>query len=195
MKNRVLVSLASKLAHSSTSSRRMPGSSRSFFFAAFESWIPACAGMTSKRLAGMTSRRIFALLLALASMQVLAIDPLPFKDAAEEARFRALAAELRCVLCQNQSLADSNAGIAQDLRKEVFGLMREGKTDEEIKVFLTERYSDFVLYKPRMEPRTWLIWFGPAAVLLAGAVAVVVIVRRRARSAPAQIAPAPEEDW
>jgi cytochrome c-type biogenesis protein CcmH len=154
-------------------------------------WIPACAGMTSLK------RAVVALgfVLVLLAQSALAIDPLPFKDAAEEARFRALAAELRCVLCQNQSLADSNAGIAQDLRKEVFGLMREGKTDEEIKVFLTERYSDFVLYKPRMEPRTWLIWFGPAAVLLAGAVAVVVIVRRRARSAPAQIAPAPEEDW
>ena len=151
--------------------------------------------MTSKSFAGMTGKCVLALMLALASLQALAIDPLPFKDAAEEARFRALAAELRCVLCQNQSLADSNAGIAQDLRKEVFGLMREGKSDEEIKVFLTERYSDFVLYKPRMEPRTWLIWFGPALVLLAGAVAVWVIVRRRARSAPAQIAPAPEEDW
>jgi cytochrome c-type biogenesis protein CcmH len=138
---------------------------------------------------------VFAFALAVASLPALAIDPLPFKDAAEEARFRALAAELRCVLCQNQSLADSNAGIAQDLRKEVFGLMREGKSDEEIKVFLTERYSEFVLYKPRMEPRTWLIWFGPALVLLAGAVAVVVIVRRRARSAPPQMAPAPEEDW
>ena len=94
----------------------------------------------------MTSKCVFAVLLALASLQAVAIDPLPFKDAAEEARFRALAAELRCVLCQNQSLADSNAAIAQDLRKEVFGLMREGKSDEEIKSFLTERYTDFVLY-------------------------------------------------
>jgi cytochrome c-type biogenesis protein CcmH len=147
----------------------------------------------------MTKVKRFAVVLALAvaffAQSVLAIDPLPFKDAAEEARFRALAAELRCVLCQNQSLADSNAAIAQDLRKEVFGLMREGKSDEEIKTFLTERYTDFVLYKPRMEPRTWLIWFGPAAVLLAGAITVIVIVRRRARSAPPQVTPAPEEDW
>ena len=137
-----------------------------------------------------------ALLLALCCVgAALAIDPLPFADAAEEARFRALAAELRCVLCQNQSLADSNAGIAQDLRKEVFALMRDGKSDEEIKTFLTERYSDFVLYKPRVTPRTWLIWFGPAAVLLAGAIAVIVIVRRRARSAPPQAAATPDEEW
>ena len=112
-----------------------------------------------------------------------AIDPMPFKDAAEEARFRALAAELRCVLCQNQSLADSNAGIAQDLRKEVFELMRAGKSDDEIKAFLTERYSEFVLYKPPVTTRTAVIWFGPALVLLAGALAVVVIVRRRSRAA------------
>jgi cytochrome c-type biogenesis protein CcmH len=124
-----------------------------------------------------------------------AIDPMPFKDAAEEARFRALASELRCVLCQNQSLADSNAGIAQDLRREVFELMRQGKTDDQIKAFLTERYTDFVLYKPRTSGRTLLIWLGPAAVLLAGAATVLVIVRRRARNAGPQVAPAPEEDW
>ena len=135
------------------------------------------------------------LALLLFASSAFAIDPLPFADAAEEARFRALAAELRCVLCQNQSLADSNAGIAQDLRKEVFALMREGKSDEEIKTFLTERYSDFVLYKPRVTPRTWLIWFGPAAVLLAGAIAVIVIVRRRARSAPPPAAATPDEEW
>jgi cytochrome c-type biogenesis protein CcmH len=137
---------------------------------------------------------LFVVALVLAGLAH-AIDPMPFKDAAEEARFRALAAELRCVLCQNQSLADSNAAIAQDLRREVFDLMREGKTDEEIKTFLTERYTDFVLYKPRASGRTLLVWIGPAIVLLAGAVAVAVIVRRRARSAGPQVAPAPEEDW
>ena len=144
---------------------------------------------------GFVRGLVIGVLLAMVSTASLAIDPLPFNDAAEEARFRSLAAELRCVLCQNQSLADSNAGIAQDLRKEVFALMRAGKSDEDIKTFLTERYTDFVLYKPRMEPRTWLIWFGPGAVLLAGAIALIVIVRRRARSVSAQALPAPEEEW
>ena len=78
-------------------------------------------------------RKRWLALLALLPLVASAIDPLPFADAAEEARFRALASELRCVLCQNQSLADSNAGIAQDLRKEVFELMRQGRSDEEIK--------------------------------------------------------------
>ena len=123
-----------------------------------------------------------------------AIDPLPFENAAEEARFRALAAELRCVMCQNQSLADSSAMIAQDLRRDVFELMREGRSDEEIKHFLTDRYGEFVLYKPPMHGRTFLLWFGPLLVLLGGAVAVFVIVRKRAASAP-PTPPASGEDW
>jgi cytochrome c-type biogenesis protein CcmH len=139
-------------------------------------------------------RPAFALLLLCATASAFAIDPMPFRDAEEEARFRALAAELRCVLCQNQSLADSNAAIAQDLRKQVFDLMREGRSDEEIKTYLTERYTDFVLYKPRLQSRTLLIWFAPAAVLLAGAIAVAVIVRRRARLAVATNSLRPEED-
>lgn len=109
-----------------------------------------------------------------------AIEPLPFRDAAEEARFRALAAELRCVMCQNQSLADSNAMIASDLRREVLDLMQQGKSDQEIKDFLVERYTDFVLYRPPVRSDTLLLWLGPGVVLVAGLVAVIVIVRRRA---------------
>ena len=105
--------------------------------------------------------------------------PLRFTDPAEEARFHALAAELRCVMCQNQSLADSNALIALELRREVLDLMRAGKSDGQVKQFLVQRYGEFVLYKPRVEGRTWLLWLGPALVLLAGAVLVVVLVRRK----------------
>lgn len=125
------------------------------------------------------TRFLLALLLALAAGHSLAIEPLPYRDAAEEARFRALIAELRCVMCQSQSLADSNSMIAVDLRREVLDLMQQGKTDAEIKDFLVERYTDFVLYRPPMRPDTLLLWFGPGVVLLAGLVAVVVIVRRR----------------
>lgn len=105
--------------------------------------------------------------------------PLQFRDAAEEARFHALASELRCVMCQNQSLADSNALIALQLRREVLGLMREGRSDAEIKDYLVERYSEFVLYQPKVEGRTWLLWLGPALLLLVGAGVVVAIVRKR----------------
>jgi len=117
--------------------------------------------------------------------------PLEFRDAGEEARFRALTEQLRCVMCQNQSLADSNALIAKDLRREVLGLMREGKSDEQIKSFLVARYTDFVLYQPRVAPTTWLLWFGPLLLLAAGAAVVAGIVRRHGRGAPPT---APEND-
>ncbi len=138
------------------------------------------------------------LLLLLSSGAALAIDPLPFRDAAEEERFRALTAELRCVMCQNQSLADSNAGIAGDLRREVLDLMQSGKTDDEIKAFLVERYTDFVLYNPPMRPDTLLLWLGPGVILLTGAIAVVVIIRRRAAALPKGAGPADDsrsEEW
>jgi cytochrome c-type biogenesis protein CcmH len=140
-------------------------------------------------------RRLLLALLLACSTTAVALDPFDFRDAAEEARFRALAHELRCVMCQNQSLADSNAQIAQDLRRQVLTLMREGKSDEEIKRFLVERYSEFVLYKPPVTPATWLLWFGPALVLLGGIVAVTAIVRRRAKQLPPPTPADDEQEW
>ena len=145
-------------------------------------------------------RLVLALLLWLATLPAFAqanqqadAAPLQFRDTSEEARFHALAAELRCVMCQNQSLADSNALIALSLRREVLDLMRAGQSDAQIKDFLVQRYGEFVLYKPRVEGRTWLLWLGPAAILLAGAALVVVLVRRR----PAQAIPRNDEpqEW
>jgi cytochrome c-type biogenesis protein CcmH len=138
--------------------------------------------------------RSVALALLLFAGAVAAVDPMPFRDAAEEARFRALTAELRCVMCQNQSLADSSAPIARDLRREVFDLMREGRSDEEIKAFLVERYTDFVLYKPPLNDRTWWLWFAPVLILVAGAATVATIVRRRAKATTAS-KPEPEDAW
>jgi cytochrome c-type biogenesis protein CcmH len=108
-----------------------------------------------------------------------AVDPLPFADRAEEVRFQNLAHELRCVQCQNNSLADSDGMIARDVRHEVFRLMREGMTDDQIKNFLVERYGDFVLFKPRVEPLTYVLWFGPALLLLVGAIGGIIMFRRR----------------
>ena len=117
---------------------------------------------------------------SLAQAQVSDSTPLVFHDRAEEQRFRSLVTELRCVMCQNQSLADSNAMVAHDLRREVLALMRQGKTDAQIQDYLVARYGEFVLYKPRIEGRTWLLWFGPALLLLAGGFVVAHVVRRHA---------------
>ncbi|WP_238481032.1 cytochrome c-type biogenesis protein [Dyella telluris] len=128
-----------------------------------------------------------------------AIDPLPFKNHAEEVRFQNLTRELRCLVCQNENLADSNADLARDLRHEVFNLMQQGKSDDEIKQYLVDRYSDFVLYDPPVKGGTLLLWFGPLVILLAGAAVVVVTVRRRVRAAPVATVddkPAEEgDDW
>ncbi|MEB1530014.1 cytochrome c-type biogenesis protein [Xanthomonas sp. WHRI 7945] len=120
--------------------------------------------------------------------------PLAYRSAAEEARFHALTAELRCVQCQNQSLADSHAQIALDLRREVLQLMQQGQSDAQIKRFLVDRYGEFVLYRPQVESRTWLLWFGPLALLGAGALLLVWVVRRRA---PVDAAPPAqdEQEW
>jgi len=149
--------------------------------------------------ATLVARFLLATLLALSTFAH-AIEPLPFKDHAEELRFQALTKQLRCLVCQNESLADSQAPLAADLRHDVFEQMQAGKSDEEIKRWLTARYSDFVLYDPPLHAATWLLWFGPALALIAGAGAIFVIVRKRARLAtstgttPARAADA-EDDW
>ena len=134
----------------------------------------------------MKALLITLLLACIAPVFAQAVDPAPleFRDQAEARRFHALTAELRCVKCQNQSLADSNAQIAHDLRREVLDLMREGRNDAEVKDFLVARYGEFVLYRPRVEGATWLLWFGPALLVLVGGCVVARIVRRRANVAP-----------
>ena len=123
-------------------------------------------------------------------------QPLEFRDRAEERRFHDLTVELRCVMCQNQSLADSDAPIAHDLRREVFNLMREGRSDAEIKAFLVERYGEFVLYRPPFAGNTALLWIAPALILLGGLAVLVVVVRRRASANRAAVDPADEgQEW
>lgn len=130
---------------------------------------------------------------SLAFAQVSDTTPLQFRSTAEETRFHQLAAELRCVMCQNQSLADSNAQIAQDLRREVLALMHQGKDDAEIKRFLVDRYGEFVLYRPQVSSSTWLLWFGPLLLLAGGVVVVWRIIM--ARRGPAGVSHDDGQEW
>ena len=106
----------------------------------------------------------------------------------DEARYRALISELRCMVCQNQSIAESNAPLADDLRQQVRAQIAAGRSDAEIIEFLTARYGDYVRYRPAFKGKTLLLWLGPFALLVvAGTVAAVFV--RRSRTAPAQAAP------
>jgi cytochrome c-type biogenesis protein CcmH len=106
-----------------------------------------------------------------------------FEDPAQQARYERLIRDLRCLVCRSESIADSNAMLAADLRREVESLMRAGKTDDEIHAFMTERYGDFVLLRPPVAPRTWLLWAAPALFVAAGLALVVVVIRRRSDAA------------
>uniref|UniRef100_UPI003F7E5ECC cytochrome c-type biogenesis protein n=1 Tax=Xanthomonas sp. 0924 TaxID=2835534 RepID=UPI003F7E5ECC len=123
-----------------------------------------------------------------------AVDPLPFKNRSDEARYQRLTAQLRCLVCQNENLADSNAELARDLRHQVFAQLQAGRSDAQIKQYMVDRYSDFVLYDPPVKRGTWLLWFGPLLLLGAGAGVVIHTVRKRAR-AGTPVAPQPEEEW
>jgi cytochrome c-type biogenesis protein CcmH len=103
------------------------------------------------------------------------------EDPVVEQRMINIAEELRCLVCQNESLAASRADLAEDLRREVRELIRQGKTDQEVKDFLVSRYGDFVLYRPPVKPTTWLLWAGPFVFVAIGLAALLVFLRRRSR--------------
>ena len=131
----------------------------------------------------MTRLRFFALLLicVLASFVMAQVqeEEVPSDDPVIEARLANLSKELRCLQCQNQTLADSPAGLAADLRREIRVQMKAGKSDQEVIAFLTQRYGDFILYKPRVTFTTYLLWFGPFVLLLGGLYVLFVYIKRR----------------
>jgi cytochrome c-type biogenesis protein CcmH len=138
--------------------------------------------------------RIIVLLCALIPSFAWGIDTEPaFDDPTLQARYEHLTNELRCLVCQNQSIADSNAGLAADLRRELRELLAAGKSDAEVLKFMTDRYGDFVLYRPPVVPRTWLLWGAPAILLILGLGAAVRVIRRRSRL-PIDEASDPESD-
>jgi cytochrome c-type biogenesis protein CcmH len=124
---------------------------------------------------------LVALLCGLAG-SALAIDTAPaFDDAAMQARYDHLIRELRCVQCRSQSIADSNVGLAADLRRQVRELMAAGKSDQEILDYMTDRYGDYILYTPPIKPSTWVLWSAPALLVLIGGIAAAVVISRKSR--------------
>ena len=130
--------------------------------------------------------RVSVLLIALglllvpvmAPVEALAVEPLRFTSDEQEQRFKDLILELRCAVCQNQSLADSDAPLAHDLRQEIHDMMMDGQSDEQIRGFLVDRYGDFVLYRPAIGGNTLLLWLAPGLLLLGGGAVVAYSVRR-----------------
>ncbi len=137
----------------------------------------------------------------LALLAFLALSPLAsavdsgqrFADPVEQSRYERVIRDLRCLVCRSESIADSNAPLAADLRREVETLIRAGRSDEEIYDFMTERYGDFILLQPPVAPRTWLLWAAPVLFLAGGLAVVLAVVRRRARAASENPATLDEE--
>lgn len=120
------------------------------------------------------------LLLVFASMSLNAKEAAPLaQDEATEQRLVAISSELRCLVCQNESLSGSQAELASDLRREIRTLIRDGRSDSEIMDFMVSRYGDFVRYRPPLKASTWLLWFGPALLLIGGVAGLLLFLRRR----------------
>lgn len=114
-------------------------------------------------------------------------------DPALEARMVRITTELRCLVCQNQTIADSHSGLAEDLRQQVREMLQRGASDQQVVNYMTARYGDFVLYRPPLKSSTLLLWFGPAVLLLAGVLTLVIVLRRRSRLADDQFESDPPE--
>jgi cytochrome c-type biogenesis protein CcmH len=127
---------------------------------------------------------LLMLVLILFSGKSAAVDFRQLENPEQQAAYESLTSELRCLVCQNQTIKDSNAELASDLRRQVYEMLQQGKTKEEIVVFMTDRYGDFVLYNPPFKIITGLLWLGPAFFLLIGLATILFIVRRQ-RSTPA----------
>ena len=129
-------------------------------------------------------RRLLIVAALLTSLPLQArVEVAQFEDPQQEQRYRRLINELRCLVCQNQNLADSNAELAQDLRRKTYDMIRSGASDVEIINYMVARYGEFVLYRPPLSSSTALLWIGPFILLATGVAVLVVVIRRRSRSA------------
>lgn len=130
-----------------------------------------------------------AALLSLMAVTATAVDTeAPLPTAEQQSLYRKLLEEVRCMVCQNQNLADSNAPLAQDMRRELHRMVEEGASEDDVKQFLLDRYGDFALYRPRLAPNTLLLWIGPGVIVVLALGAIALVIRRRMRM------PIPEED-
>lgn len=133
----------------------------------------------------MMKQIFLATLIALSLGSVFARDAVPLSDdPVTEQRLISISEEMRCLVCQNESLAGSRSDLANDLRREIRILISEGKSDDQIRSFMVERYGDFVLYRPPVKPVTWLLWIGPFVILGIGIAGLLMYLRRRNSSVP-----------
>jgi len=130
------------------------------------------------------------LILCLPLLAYANIEAYRFDDPDKEARYRVLIAELRCLVCQNQNLADSNAELAQDLRRQTYEMVQKGSSSEEVITYMVQRYGDFVLYRPPFRPSTALLWAGPFIIFVIGVGILLLFIRRRNKEPVVQISSA-----
>lgn len=130
---------------------------------------------------------MLVLLLTLSGFAGAGVEYKAFSNAEQQQAYDDLIAELRCLVCQNQTIADSNADLAKDLRRQVHEMLQQGKTKQDIADFMTQRYGDFVLYNPPFKAKTGVLWIGPFVFLVIGLMAVLIFVRRNKITAVAPI--------
>ncbi|WP_446811410.1 cytochrome c-type biogenesis protein [Methylomonas sp. 2BW1-5-20] len=132
-------------------------------------------------------KTLYALILSLFTYQAQAeIEYRDFKQPEQEQAYQTLISELRCLVCQNQTIADSNADLAKDLRRQVYEMLQQGKSRQDIVDFMTDRYGDFVMYKPALKLKTMLLWLGPVLFLVVG-LATVWVLRSKTGSSDEQL--------
>ncbi len=141
----------------------------------------------------MRRARLAAIVAAIAVSTAVAVDPTQLPDPALQARYVALTHELRCMQCQNESLADSPVDLAADLRRQVRELLLAGKTDDEVRAWMAARYGDFILFKPRYSLRNAWLWGAPVALLLIGALIAWRVIRQRTALLVSDDEPAPDD--
>ncbi len=132
-------------------------------------------------------RTCILLLLLLPQLALASIEAYRFDDPQKEADYRVLIAELRCLVCQNQNLADSNAELAQDMRRQTYEMVQKGSSREEIVTYMVQRYGNFVLYRPPFRPSTALLWVGPFIIFAIGVTFLMLFIRRRNREPTVQL--------